>query len=95
MTTNRQLADILIGKNQQLSTEQANRIISTITESMSNFLAQGKRIEIRNFGAISVRESIAKTVRNPKTNETVAREQPIKRIYFRASKTSKKSASEG
>jgi integration host factor subunit beta len=45
--------------------------VNVIIESMQNALGRGERIEIRGFGAFSLRERKGRTGRNPRTGETV------------------------
>lgn len=42
-----------------------------IIQQMSEALAQGRRIELRGFGAFSIRTRKARTGRNPRTGETI------------------------
>ena len=68
-----------------LTQSEADRIVRTIFESITKKLAEGGRVEIRGFGAFSVRHRDARRGRNPRTGETVpvdAKSAP----YFRASK---------
>ena len=44
-----------------------NGVMTTITES----LARGERVELRGFGAFSVRQREARTGRNPRTGASV------------------------
>jgi integration host factor subunit beta len=43
--------------------------VNVIIELMSETLAKGERIEIRGFGSFEVRETKARTGRNPKSGE--------------------------
>ena len=45
--------------------------VNVIIESMQNALGRGERIEIRGFGAFSLRERKGRTGRNPRTGEAV------------------------
>ena len=47
------------------------RIVSTIFEEVTNALARGDRVELRGFGAFSVKERGARTGRNPRTGTSV------------------------
>lgn len=61
------------------------RIVSTVLDEITNALAQGKRVELRGFGAFSTRGRKARTGRNPRTGEAV----PVdaKRVpYFKPGK---------
>ena len=45
--------------------------MDTILEEISSALEQGHRVELRGFGAFSVRKRDARSGRNPRTGETV------------------------
>ncbi len=53
-----------------------NVILGRMTETLS----EGGRVELRGFGAFSVRSRPARTGRNPRTGETV--EVPAKSVPF-------------
>jgi len=48
------------------------RIVATMFEEISNALARGNRVELRGFGAFSVKQRDARMGRNPRTGEAVA-----------------------
>ena len=58
--------------NPHLYQRDVERIVSTIFEEISMALAQGDRIELRGFGAFSVKTRDARTGRNPRTGEEIA-----------------------
>lgn len=61
------------------------RIVSTVLDEISSALASGDRVELRGFGAFSVKVRPARQGRNPRTGETVAVEE--KRVpFFRTGK---------
>ena len=57
--------------NPHLSRQDVERIVTTIFEEISDALAQGNRVELRGFGAFSVKRRDARTGRNPRTGEAV------------------------
>ncbi len=57
--------------NPHLYQRDVERIVSTIFEEISMALARGDRIELRGFGAFSVKTRDARTGRNPRTGESV------------------------
>lgn len=61
----------LAEKNPHLYQRDVERIVSTIFEEIANALARGDRVELRGFGAFSVKTREARTGRNPRTGETV------------------------
>ncbi|MBL4721649.1 MAG: integration host factor subunit beta [Alphaproteobacteria bacterium] len=58
--------------NPQLYQRDVERIVSTIFEEITAALSRGDRVELRGFGAFSVKERNARVGRNPRTGESVA-----------------------
>jgi integration host factor subunit beta len=50
----------------------AERVVATIFDEISDALADGDRVELRGFGAFSVKRRGARQGRNPRTGETVS-----------------------
>ncbi|MEM8825900.1 MAG: integration host factor subunit beta [Pseudomonadota bacterium] len=68
-----------------LSAREAERVVATIFQSIISALADGRRVELRGFGAFSTRGREARTGRNPRTGEAVA--VAAKRVpHFKAGK---------
>ena len=57
--------------NPHLYHRDVERIVSTILEEISEALADGNRVELRGFGAFSVKRRDARVGRNPRTGEAV------------------------
>ena len=57
--------------NPHLYQRDIERIVSTIFEEISGALAQGQRVELRGFGAFSVKRRAARVARNPRTGVSV------------------------
>jgi integration host factor subunit beta len=57
--------------NPHLYQRDVERIVSTIFDEISAALARGDRVELRGFGAFSVKARPARTGRNPRTGEPV------------------------
>lgn len=57
--------------NPHLYQRDIERIVNTIFETITDALARGDRVELRGFGAFSVKHRDARTGRNPRTGETV------------------------
>ena len=57
--------------NPHLYQRDVERIVSTIFDEISEALAQGNRVELRGFGAFSVKHRDARQGRNPRTGESV------------------------
>ena len=58
-------------KNPHLYQRDVERIVSTIFEEIAGALARGDRVELRGFGAFSVKHREARVGRNPRTGESV------------------------
>lgn len=57
--------------NPQLYQRDVERIVSTIFEEITTALSRGDRVELRGFGAFSVKERNARVGRNPRTGAAV------------------------
>ena len=68
-----------------LSQQDLERVVGVILEEITNALERGDRVELRGFGAFSVRKRNARKGRNPRTGESVA--VPAKSVpFFKAGK---------
>ena len=54
-----------------LKHDDLEKIVSVILEEIAQALAEGNRVELRGFGAFSVRERKPRVGRNPRTGEKV------------------------
>ena len=57
--------------NPHLYQRDVERIVSAIFDEIANALARGHRVELRGFGAFSVKRRGARTGRNPRTGAAV------------------------
>jgi integration host factor subunit beta len=57
--------------NPHLFQRDVEKIVNTIFEEITNAMARGDRVELRGFGAFSVKKRDARIGRNPRTGETV------------------------
>ena len=62
-----------------------HNLIDTIFSEISQAMIENRRVEIRGFGAFTVRLRKARTARNPRTNELVTLSERLS-PYFRAGK---------
>ncbi len=69
--TRSQLIQRLAQQPPYLVHDEVERIVKTIFEKISEALARGERIELRGFGACTVKERAPRIWRNPRTGETV------------------------
>jgi len=78
--TKRELIERLAERVKELSQKDAELIVNTIFDSMTEALAAGDRIEIRGFGSFQVKRRRPREGRNPRTGEKVSVEE--KRVPF-------------
>jgi integration host factor subunit beta len=71
LMTKSELITRLAERNPHLYQRDVERIVTTIFEEISTALAGGKRVELRGFGAFSVKRREARTGRNPRTGAAV------------------------
>ena len=57
--------------NPHLFQRDVESIVSTIFEEVATALARGDRVELRGFGAFSVKSRNSRIGRNPRTGESV------------------------
>ncbi len=70
--TKSELIQRIAEQNPHLYLRDVERIVATIFDEISSALATGDRVELRGFGAFSVRHREARTGRNPRTGESVS-----------------------
>jgi integration host factor subunit beta len=61
----------LAEENPHLTQRDIERVVGVILERMIEALESGGRVELRGFGALSVRSRDARSGRNPRTGEPV------------------------
>ena len=61
----------LVDANPHLYQRDVERIVGTVFEEISAALARNERVELRGFGAFSVKPRPARIGRNPRTGERV------------------------
>ena len=66
-----QLIQNITDQNPHLYIKDVERIVNTIFNEITHSLAEGKRVELRGFGAFSVQHRKERTGRNPRTGEAV------------------------
>jgi integration host factor subunit beta len=69
--TKSELIARLAEANPHLYQRDVERIVTTIFDEITAALADGDRVELRGFGAFSVKRRGARIGRNPRTGETV------------------------
>ncbi len=78
-----------LAETENVSKTVAKRIVNTIFDTITQALKDGNRVELREFGVISVRTRKARTGRNPKTGASVQVSEK-KVPFFKAGKAVKK-----
>jgi len=58
-------------RNPHLYQRDIEKIVGTIFDKITEALARGDRVELRGFGAFSIKRRDARTGRNPRTGEAV------------------------
>jgi len=67
-----ELVQKLTDENPHLHQRDVEKIVGTIFEEIINTMAEGDRVELRGFGAFSVKKRDPRIGRNPRTGESVA-----------------------
>lgn len=70
-----ELVQIIANRNPHLFQRDVENIVNAVLNEIAEALAAGNRVELRGFGAFSVKNRPARTGRNPRTGETVAVEE--------------------
>ena len=69
--TKSELIARLAADNPHLYHRDVERIVTTVFDEIAAALGDGDRVELRGFGAFSVRERQSRTGRNPRTGAAV------------------------
>jgi len=80
-----ELVAVIAEANPHLTIRDVEQIVATVFDEITDALAQGRRVELRGFGAFSTRARDARTGRNPRTGDAV--KVDAKRVpYFKPGK---------
>jgi integration host factor subunit beta len=66
-----ELVQKIAEENPHLTQRHVERVLNTVFDEIINTLAKGDRVELRGFGAFSVKSRDARIGRNPRTGESV------------------------
>jgi len=66
-----ELIQKLVDENPHLYRRDVEKIVNTIFEEIIEAMAGGDRVELRGFGAFSVKKRDSRVGRNPRTGESV------------------------
>ena len=68
-----------------LTKKQTEVVVNTVFSSITESLAEGKKVELRGFGSFRIRQRNARVGRNPKSGQKV--DVPSKKVpFFKAGK---------
>ena len=84
MTKSELIAD-LSAANPHLRGQDVELIVATVFNEITAALSRGERVELRGFGAFTVKRREARTGRNPRTGEAVPVEEKAA-PFFKAGK---------
>ena len=84
-----ELVTRLHARNPQHSQRDVERVVSVVLDTIAKALADGRRVELRGFGAIAAKTRASRMSRNPRTGEPVAVDQK-RTLFFRAGKEVRK-----
>ena len=84
MTKSELIAE-LSAANPHLTGRDVELIVATIFNEITGALARGERVELRGFGAFTVKRRDARTGRNPRTGEAVPVDEKVV-PFFKAGK---------
>ncbi|TCD16311.1 integration host factor subunit beta [Oricola cellulosilytica] len=70
-----ELVQIIANRNPHLFQRDVENIVNAVLDEISDSLAEGNRVELRGFGAFSVKNRPAREGRNPRTGDKVAVEE--------------------
>jgi integration host factor subunit beta len=85
-----QLVDRLAEQNRHLYRRDLEKVVDAILDQIAAALARGDRVELRGFGAFSVKSRTARDGRNPRARALLSRSA---RNHFRTSRPTKKCTS--
>lgn len=66
-----ELIQKIAADNTHLTQRDVEQIVGTVFNEITEAMARGERVELRGFGAFSVKIRDARTGRNPRTGEAV------------------------
>lgn len=68
-------------QNPHLYQRDVEKIVNAILDTIADALARGDRVELRGFGAFSVKKRDARTGRNPRTGESVSITEKVVPVF--------------
>src|SRR3954462_682453 len=68
-------------QNPHLYQRDVENIVNAILDTIADALARGDRVELRGFGAFSIKKRDARTGRNPRTGESVSISEKVVPVF--------------
>ncbi len=75
-----ELIQKIAASNPHLYHRDVERIVNVVFDEIVDALAQGDRVELRGFGAFTVKHRAARQGRNPRTGDAGARGREIRAV---------------
>ncbi len=72
-----ELVQRIADRNPHLYLRDVENIVNAILDEVTAALSRGDRVELRGFGAFSVKQRLARAGRNPRTGEHVDVDQKV------------------
>lgn len=66
-----ELVQAIAAENPHLYQRDVEHVVNAVLDAITDALARGERVELRGFGAFSVKNRPARTGRNPRTGDKV------------------------
>ena len=76
-----ELVQKIAERNPHLYQRDVENIVNAILDTIAEALARGDRVELRGFGAFSVKKRDARPGRNPRTGETVSVSEKVIPVF--------------
>ena len=70
-----ELVQIIANRNPHLFQRDVENIVNAVFDEITDSLSDGNRVELRGFGAFSVKNRPAREGRNPRTGDKVSVEE--------------------
>src|SRR6476659_5491774 len=68
-------------QNPHLYQRDVETLVNAILDTIADALARGDRVELRGFGAFSIKKRDARTGRNPRTGESVSISEKVVPVF--------------